>query len=88
MGEPGPQIVRDVRHGWILHADLEEFLASVELRRRPERAGLPVIVGGSPARCQQLFSRGTGAGPRRSSGAGRGRSARMNATLTARIATL
>ena len=33
--------------GWILHIDLDQFLASVELGRHPELAGTPVIVGGS-----------------------------------------
>ncbi|HEY2503494.1 MAG TPA: DNA polymerase IV [Mycobacterium sp.] len=32
---------------WVLHVDLDQFLASVELQRHPELAGLPVIVGGS-----------------------------------------
>ncbi|BCW20299.1 DNA polymerase IV [Arthrobacter sp. NtRootA9] len=35
MGEP-----------WVLHVDLDQFIAAVEVLRRPELAGRPVIVGG------------------------------------------
>jgi len=32
---------------WILHVDLDQFQASVELLRHPELTGRPIIVGGS-----------------------------------------
>jgi DNA polymerase-4 len=35
-----------VATSWVLHVDLDQFVAAVEVLRRPELAGLPVIVGG------------------------------------------
>jgi DNA polymerase-4 len=47
----------DVRD-WVLHVDLDQFLAAVEILRRPELAGRPVVVGGDgdPTRPRQVVA--------------------------------
>lgn len=35
-----------VSEPWVLHVDLDQFIAAVEVLRRPELAGKPLIVGG------------------------------------------
>src|SRR6476469_132921 len=34
------------RTPWVLHLDLDQFIAAVEVLRHPELAGRPVVVGG------------------------------------------
>jgi DNA polymerase-4 len=43
---------------WVLHVDVDQFLAAVEILRRPELAGRPVIVGGDgdPSRPRQVVA--------------------------------
>jgi DNA polymerase-4 len=42
VDEPAPSPAT----AWVLHVDLDQFLAAVEVARHPELAGRPVVVGG------------------------------------------
>ena len=58
LDRPRPSPDEQGARDWILHVDLDQFLAAVEILRRPELAGRPVVVGGdgNPMRPRQVVA--------------------------------
>ena len=58
MPDRSPAPTEQGERDWILHVDLDQFLAAVEVLRRPELAGRPVVVGGDgdPTRPRQVVA--------------------------------
>ena len=46
MLERQTEAMNSAARPWVLHVDLDQFIAAVEILRRPELAGVPLIVGG------------------------------------------
>src|SRR5205085_5985302 len=45
-GAPRDDLAMTAVRSWVLHVDLDQFIAAVEVLRHPELEGLPVVVGG------------------------------------------